>query len=187
MAVGNQHGRDARTKDVGDPALGGDEAEHAIGGRDQPPGKADPFRLVAVEQLVGRMAGQNRRQLPGKIDGVADSGVHALTAGGAVDMGRIAEQEGAALAEMLRHPVMDVIGRKPVHLLDVDLEVLDRPVADVFELERIGMVGALVAHGSDQAGSPFPARGKTARKSASSRSTCSSPLSGGPAASTSAT
>jgi hypothetical protein len=36
-----------------------------------PPGKADPFRLVAVEQLVGRMAGQNRRQFPGKIDGVA--------------------------------------------------------------------------------------------------------------------
>src|ERR1700720_547731 len=49
-----QHWRDARTKYIGDPALGSGETEHAIGGRDQPPGKADPFRLVAVEQLVGR-------------------------------------------------------------------------------------------------------------------------------------
>jgi hypothetical protein len=47
-------------------------AEHAIGRRDQPPGKADPFRLAAAEQLVGRMAAQHRRQLPGQIDHVAD-------------------------------------------------------------------------------------------------------------------
>jgi hypothetical protein len=38
---------------------------------------------------------------------------------------------------MLRHPVMHVIVRKPVHFLDVNFEVLDRPVADVFELERV--------------------------------------------------
>jgi hypothetical protein len=68
-----------------------------------------------------------------------------------VDVSRIAEQEGAALAEMLGHPVMNMVGRKPVHLLDVDLEIRDRPVADVFELKRIGMIGALVAYGSDQA------------------------------------
>jgi hypothetical protein len=67
-----EHWCDARTKDIRDPALGSGETEHAIGGRDQPPGKADPFRLVTVEQIVGRMAGQNRRQLPGKIDGVAN-------------------------------------------------------------------------------------------------------------------
>jgi hypothetical protein len=40
-------------------------------------------------------------------------------------------------SRMLRHPMMHVIGRKPVHFLDVNFEVLDRPVADVFELERI--------------------------------------------------
>jgi hypothetical protein len=38
---------------------------------------------------------------------------------------------------MLRHPGMHVIGRKPVHFLAVNFEVLDRPVADVFELESI--------------------------------------------------
>jgi hypothetical protein len=64
---GDYHGRDARTNDIGGPALGGDKAEHTIGRRDQPPGKADPFRLVTVEQGVGRMTGQNRRQLPGQI------------------------------------------------------------------------------------------------------------------------
>jgi hypothetical protein len=40
-------------------------------------------------------------------------------------------------SRMLRHPVMHVIGRKPVHFLDVNFDVLDRPVADVFKLERI--------------------------------------------------
>jgi hypothetical protein len=72
--LGDQHGRDARTNDVGNPAFGSHEAEHAIGGRDQAPGKANPFSLVAVEQSVGRIASQNRRQLPGKIDRVDDSG-----------------------------------------------------------------------------------------------------------------
>jgi hypothetical protein len=33
--------------------FGGDEIEHAVGRRDQPPRKADPFRLVTVEELVG--------------------------------------------------------------------------------------------------------------------------------------
>src|SRR6516165_9563966 len=111
----------ARTKDVGDPALGGSEAECTISGRDQPPGKADPFSLVTVEQLVGRTAGQNPRQLPGKIYRVADPGVHPLPAGGAVNMSRIAEQEGATLAEMFSHAVMDMIGREPVHRLHMNL------------------------------------------------------------------
>ena len=95
------------------------------------------------------MAVQDRRQLPGKINGVANSGVHALTAGRTVDVSRIAEQESPAFAKMLRHPVMHMIGRKPVHFLDMNLQVLDSPIADVFEFECIGMVRALVAHGSN--------------------------------------
>ena len=54
-----------------------------------------------------------------------------------MDVRRIAEQERATFAEMLRYPMVHVIGRKPVHFLDVNFEVLDRPVADVFELERV--------------------------------------------------
>ena len=67
-----------------------------------------------------------------------------------MDMCGVAEQKSATFAEVLRHPVVHVIGREPIHLVDLDLEVIDRPVADVLELERIGMVGALVPHGSDQ-------------------------------------
>jgi len=39
------------------------------------------------------MAGQNRREFPGKIDGIANSGIHALTAGGTVDVSRIADRK----------------------------------------------------------------------------------------------
>ena len=133
MTLGNSTGATRVRRISADPALGGGEAEHAIGGRDQPSSKADPFRLVAVEQLVWRTAGQNRPHLPGQIDRVADPGVHPLAAGGTMDVSGIAEQEGAALSEMLRHPVMHMIGRKPVHFPDGHLEVLDRPAADVFE------------------------------------------------------
>ena len=144
-----QHRCDARAQDISDPTLGGDKAEYTIGGRDQTAGEADPLRLIAVEQPVGCATGQDRRQLPGQIDGVANSGVHALAAGGTVDVRGIAEQEGAALAEMLRHSVMHMIGRKPVYSPNVDLEVFDRPVADILEFERIGAIGTLVAHRAD--------------------------------------
>src|SRR6516162_7462873 len=72
-----------------------------------------------------------------------------------MDMCGVTEQKNATFAEMLRHPMMHVIGREPIHLLDLDLEVIDRAVADALELERIGMVGALVPHGSDQTSPAF--------------------------------
>jgi hypothetical protein len=55
---------------------------------------------------------------------------------------------------MLHHPVMHVIGRKPVHFLDVNFEVLDRPVADVFELERMAW-GVLEQGGVCDVGVPL--------------------------------
>jgi hypothetical protein len=126
------------------------KAERAISRRHQPLGKADAFGLVAVQQAVWRAAGQHGRQFPGQIDGVADAGVHALSADRAMDMRGVAEQERAIFAEVLRHPMMHVIGREPIHLLDLNLEVVDSLAADVPELERIGMIGALVPDGSDQ-------------------------------------
>src|ERR1700730_7895557 len=146
-----QHRRDARPQDIGDLSLGGCETDYTIGGRDQPPRKADPLGLIRVEQVVARAAGDNRCKLPGKINGVADPGIHALSAGRAVDVRRVAEQEYSPFTEMFRYQVMHVIGRKPVDLLDVDLEVADRPVADVFKRQRIGTAGTLVAYRSDQA------------------------------------
>ena len=72
----------------------------------------------------------------------------------------IAQQESAALAEMLRHAVMHMIGRKPVDLFNLDLEVLDRPVADILEFQRFGMLGAFIAHRPDQARAASPGHGK---------------------------
>ena len=77
-----------------------------------------------------------------------------------MDMRRVAEQEGAAVAEMLRHAMMHVIGREPVHLFDLDLEIVDDPAADIFEFERFGVIGALVAHCPDQPGASRAGKGK---------------------------
>ena len=73
-----------------------------------------------------RPAVQHGGELPGEVHGVADAGVHALAADRAVDVRGVAEQEGAALAEVLRHAVVHAVGREPVHLLDLDLQVRDR-------------------------------------------------------------
>jgi hypothetical protein len=100
------------------PPFGGGQAEHAIGRRHQAPGKVDTFALVGVQQTVRRATGQNGCKFPGEIDGVADAGVHALAAGRAMDMRGVAEQESATLTEVLRHPMMDVISREPIHLID---------------------------------------------------------------------
>ena len=69
-----------------------------------------------------------------------------------MDMRGVAEQERAAVAEVPRDPMMHAIGREPIHPVDIDLQVVDRAAADVLEPERIGTVGALVPHGSDQTG-----------------------------------
>jgi hypothetical protein len=98
-----------------------------------------------------------KRQVQDEIDRVVDPGVHPLAAGRAVDVSRVADEEGAAFAEMLRYPVMDVIGRKPVHFPDIDFAVLNRPIADIFEFKSIGAVRALVAHGSNQPASSLSA------------------------------
>src|ERR1700745_2293359 len=105
-------------------------------------GESDALGFVTVQQRVGRAAGKNRLQFPGEIDRIADARIHTLSAGGAMDERGVAKQEGAALPEILRHAVVDVIGREPVHCLDLDLEIVDDPPADILEFERIGMLGA---------------------------------------------
>jgi hypothetical protein len=72
----------------------------------------------------------------------------------------VTEQKGATLAEVLRHPMMHVIGREPIHLVDLDLKVVDRAAADVLEPERIGLIGAFVPHGSDQTSPAFAGQGE---------------------------
>src|SRR5882757_9755822 len=103
--AGNDHRCDPRANEVSDAAIGRHEAECTVGGRNQSPGETYSLGLIAVEEMIGRAIGQHRRKLPRKIDSVADPGVHALTAGGTVNMRRVTQQEGAASAEMIRHPM----------------------------------------------------------------------------------
>ena len=81
-----------------------------------------------------------------------------------MDMRGVAEQESATLAEVLRHPMMHVVGREPIHLIDLDLEVIDRPAADILEFQRIGMIGALVPHRSDQTSAAFAGQRKDGKE-----------------------
>src|SRR6185437_15432977 len=123
--------------------------------RNQLSGETNAFGFVAVEQRVRCPAFHDRRQLPGKVDGVANPGVHALTAGRAVDMRGITAEEGASLAEMLRHPVMHVIGRKPVDMGYRQLHLPDRMAFDIVERQRFRATGALITNRADQARTSF--------------------------------
>src|SRR5206468_9221799 len=95
-----------------------DAGERLIGRRDQAACEGDALRLVAVEQRWIRASVQNRGELPGEIHGVADAGIHALTTHWTVNVGGVAEQERATLAEPIGDPMVHVVGREPVHALD---------------------------------------------------------------------
>src|SRR6516164_9909132 len=122
--------------------------------------RAKAMRFVAVQQRVGRAARKNRLQFPGKINRIADARVHTLSAGGAMNVRRVAEQEGAAFPEILRHAVVDAIGREPVDLLDFDLEIVDDPPADILEFQRISALGAFASNRADQPRASFSGQRK---------------------------
>ncbi|MNP50913.1 hypothetical protein D3C76_1452030 [compost metagenome] len=75
-------------------------------------------------------------------------------------MGGITQQEGPLAAEVLRHPMMYTVGGKPVDLLDLDLEVFDGALADVFETQLIGVFCTFVAYGAYQPRPAAPRQGK---------------------------
>src|SRR5271166_7159661 len=66
------------------------------------------------------------------------------------NMRGVAEQRGASLPKKSRHTVVHVISREPVHLVDLNLQVIDRPVADVLEPERLPALREWVLDGPDQ-------------------------------------
>ena len=72
-----------------------------------------------------------------------------------MDVRGIAQQKCAALTEVIRHAVMHTVSRKPVHPVDLQLQVLDRAGADVLELQGFGMLGAFVPHCADQPRATF--------------------------------
>ena len=65
-------------------------------------------------------------EVPGKIDSVADPGVHPLPADRIMNVCRIAEQKRPSFLEMLRDTMMNMIGRKRVYFFDVQLTIACR-------------------------------------------------------------
>ena len=91
-------------------------------------------------------------ELPGEVDGVADAGVHALSADGRVDVRGVAEEEDAAAAEVFGDAVMDAVGGEPVDALDVDVDPVEHAFGDVVPGEIVaGLFGLFVANGADEA------------------------------------
>src|SRR5712672_3418452 len=116
---------DSRAHDTRETTTSRDERKSAICRRDQSTSESNPFRFIRVEQARGRTPLQRRSDLPRQVHGVADAGVHPLSADRTVDVRGVAEQKGAPVAKVERDAVVHAISRKPVHLHDVELEVLE--------------------------------------------------------------
>ena len=123
-------------------------------------GEGDPLDLIGIEQRRIRGSPKDLRQLPGQVDGITDAGVHPLAAGRAVDVRGVPKKKGAPLAKLIRYPVVNPVGRKPVHLLDLELQVLDRPGTDVVEGELTVVLALRVPHAPDEPDSPLALHGK---------------------------
>src|SRR5712691_6774949 len=93
---------------------------------------------------------QDRGKLPRQVHRIADSGVHSLSTDWTMDVRGIAEQEGASVAETISDAMVHAIGRKPVHLRDLEFEVLDGFALDVVEPELAVFSLGQIVNGSDQ-------------------------------------
>ncbi len=122
-------GENAGAEQAAEPSIGDDELEGTIGGFKKPLRHRDALRLVGVEQRRVGAALHHQRELPGEVVGILQACVHALRAGRAVNMRGVAEQETAAVAEVLGSAVRDAVGREPVAGLEAQIRsglLLDR-------------------------------------------------------------
>ena len=102
-----------RAQQPGEPAVRHHHPERPVGRLQQAPRHRQALVLIGVEQCGVGLSLHHQRQLPRQIVGVLQAGVHALRADRAVDVGGVAEQEAAAVAEALGAAVMDAVGGKP--------------------------------------------------------------------------
>src|SRR3546814_13554346 len=77
------------------PALAGNQVEHAVGGLHQMFGVFKAFVIVGFENFRIRLALQYERQLPGEVVGILYAGIHALAAGWCMHMRGITREETA--------------------------------------------------------------------------------------------
>ena len=107
-----------RAQQPGEPAIGNDQPECPVGRVQQPLRDRQALLLVGVEQRRVRLALDDERELPSQVVGILQAGVHALRADRTVDVGRVAEQEAAPVAEARRAAMVDAVGGKPAARLD---------------------------------------------------------------------
>jgi hypothetical protein len=67
-----------------------------------------------------------------------------------MDVRGIAEQEGAPVAETISDAMVHAIGRKPVHLLDIEFEVLHGFALHVVETEFVVLARRQIVNGSNE-------------------------------------
>ena len=87
-----------------------------------------------------------------------------LSTHGTVDVRGVAEQERAALPEPIGDPMVHVIGREPVHALDVDAHPLDHAPADVVPRQVLVLLSGVRAHGADEPRVPLLLQRKDGEK-----------------------
>jgi hypothetical protein len=75
------------------------EFERLIGGFHQPHCERTALSFECDQDDAVRLAGEHGFKFPGKVDGVTDAGVHALTTDKDVDMRGVALQERPAFPE----------------------------------------------------------------------------------------
>jgi hypothetical protein len=126
---------DETPRDFTADPFGNQWREGSIGGRDQGSGEANAFRLVSIQQ--GRVGAplNGVRELPAEVYRIADSGIHALTAYGAVNVPRIAQKEGLPHAEPLRDAMMNTVCREPIQFRNLNIELTLYSVTKIVKRE----------------------------------------------------
>ena len=130
--------------------------EHLIRRRHETVGKGDALGFVTIEHRRIRAAVQDRGELPREVRGVADPGVHALSADRTVNVRRVTGYECMPSSKMIRDAMVHVIGREPVHVPDVDAHPSNDLLAHVVPREILVLMLELLSHGADQPRASLP-------------------------------
>ena len=113
-----QVSHDARAEDRRQPVVRNHGLECAIGRGEQPPRDRRALGLVGIEQRIVCASRDDERELPRQVVGVLQTGIHALPAHRAVNVGGVTQEEAAAIAKALRASVVDAVGREPAARLE---------------------------------------------------------------------
>jgi hypothetical protein len=90
-----------------------DGVEPFRGDIEKPARDRQPFLLVAGEQAWRGLAGEHEAQLPAKVVGVLDPGVHAEATGDRVYVRGVPGEEHPARLELVDHADVDPVARAP--------------------------------------------------------------------------